>query len=137
MKRSVFLALALMSGLTTHKAWPASNLSKAGACYSAQSLERFAAAYAEAYRIRQAYGPKVEQTDDPEQAERLIQESDSAVNQAIRDNGLDVSSFFMLEEAIFGFRGVDFGAHRDKFALSPEEIGRIVKMVQNRLSASQ
>jgi hypothetical protein len=118
-------------------AWPASKLSKPGACYSAQALERFASAYAEAYRIRQVYGPKVEQTADPQEVDRLMQEADAAVNQAIRDHGLDVPSFFMLEEAIFGFRGVDFGPYRDKFALTPEEIGHIVKMVQDKITSGQ
>ena len=137
MNKICFIVMVFGCILPSQGTLAADNLSTPGACYSTQALERFAAAYAAAYRIRQAYGPKVEQSDNPEQTERLIQESDSAVNQAIRDNGLDVPGFFMLEEAIFGFRGVDFGAHRDKFALSPEEIGRIVKMVQNKMTSGQ
>lgn len=109
-------------------------LSKPGACFSSQALERFAAAYSAAYRIRQVYGPKVEQTADPQQADRLMQEADAAVDQAIRDHGLDVPSFFMVEEAIFGFRGVDFGPNKDKYALSPQEIKHIIKLVQQKMA---
>lgn len=112
-------------------------LSKPGACYSIQALNRFAEAYATAYRIRQVYGPKVEHAGDPQQTERLMQEADAAVNQAIRDHGLDVPSFFMVEEAIFGFRGVDFGPSRDKYALPPLEVKRIVELVRQKMKEDQ
>jgi AraC-like DNA-binding protein len=131
--------LVMVLGILSPLAQPTlgETLSKPGACYSAQALDRFAAAYAAAYHIRQVYGPRVEKTVDPQQADRLMQEADAAVNQAIRDYGLDLPSFFMLEEAIFGFRGVDFGPDRDHYALGPEEIRHIVNLVQEKMGKEQ
>lgn len=131
--KHVLLAAALVLSCLARDV-SSSSLSRPGACFSAQALERFAAAYAAAYRIRQRFGPRVEQATDPHQAEALMQEADAAVDQAIRDHGLDVPSFFMLEESIFGFRGVDFGPNRDKYALSPEDIQHIIKLVQEKMA---
>ncbi len=127
------MAAAIAWGYPVSQAVSA-NLSKPGACFSTQALERFAAAYAAAHHIRQLFGPRVEQATDPHQAETLMQEADAAVDQAIRDHGLDVPSFFMIEEAIFGFRGVDFGPNRDKYGLSPQEIQHIVELVQRKMA---
>ena len=123
----IFLCCTLSKGYSA-------GLSKPGACFSTQALERFASAYAEAYRIRQVYGPRVEQSIDPLQIDKLIKEADAAVDQVIRDHNLDVPSFFMLEEAIFGFRGVDFGPAKDRYELSPQEIQHIVNLVQEKMA---
>lgn len=133
MAKRLVLAAVIAWGCPVQQAVSAT-LSKPGACFSAQALERFAAAYAAAYRIRQLFGPKIEQATDPQQAETLMQEADAAVDQAIRNHGLDVPSFFMLEEAIFGFRGPDFGPNRDKYGLSPKEIQHIVELVQQKMA---
>ena len=111
-------------------------LSKGGACYSIQSLRRFAGAYAEAYRIRQFYGPKVQQATDPQQAEKLMEEADKSVNQAINDRGLDVSSFFMLEESLFGPRNTE-STYTGRDMLSPEEMNLIVKLVHEEMARTQ
>ena len=67
---------------------------------SDKELRAFAGAYVQFHRIRQAYETRLSNVQDPKERERIREEGDSKVRQALETRGLTTESYSQLFTAV-------------------------------------
>lgn len=103
---SLLLSLGLSSAAIAEEA-PAAQPGAAGTPAEAanyqfndQELEKFAAVQQELEVIREEYGAKLENVEDPKKAQSLQQEASETMTEAVTDEGLDVETYSTIAKAV-------------------------------------
>ena len=68
--------------------------------FSEQQVSQFADSYLDILEIQEEFTARLEQAQEPEQAQQLQQEANEEMIQAIHDNGLDVQEYTELAQAM-------------------------------------
>lgn len=68
--------------------------------FNDQELEKFAAVQQELEVIREEYGAKLENVEDPKKAQSLQQEASETMTEAVTDEGLDVETYSTIAKAV-------------------------------------
>ncbi len=63
-------------------------------------LKKFAAAQGDLELIREEYGAKLENTEDPQKAQQLQQEASETMTAAVQAKGLDVETYSSIAKAV-------------------------------------
>lgn len=85
--------------------------------FEQQELERFADAYIEVGEIHANYSQRLEQAEDPDQAQEVQQEANDRMVEAIQEHGLEVQDYSEIAAAL----------ERD-----PEMRDQVVTMIEER-----
>ncbi|MCK8516926.1 DUF4168 domain-containing protein [Methylonatrum kenyense] len=68
--------------------------------FEQQELERFADAYVEVGEIHADYSQRLEQAEDPDQAQEVQQEANDRMIEAIQEQGLEVQDYSEIAAAL-------------------------------------
>ncbi len=68
--------------------------------FNDDELEKFAAVQQELEGIREEYGAKLENVEDPKKAQALQQEASETMTDAVKDEGLDVETYSTIAKAV-------------------------------------
>lgn len=68
--------------------------------FNDQELEKFAAVQQELEVIREEYGAKLENVEDPKKAQSLQQEASETMTEAVTEEGLDVETYSTIAKAV-------------------------------------
>ena len=68
--------------------------------FNDDELEKFAAVQQELEVIREEYGAKLENVEDPKKAQSLQQEASETMTEAVKDEGLDVETYSTIAKAV-------------------------------------